>query len=183
MAKKEMKKLRKAGPKATSSLAAHAEQATADYERALGLLQKRDYAAAAERFEAILAAYPQEREIADRCRIYLAVCRRNAVDKVPVLKRPEDYLYQGDIESNRQHYDEALKHLDRARKMSPQDDRVVYTVATTLALKGEKEQALSSLKEAIELNSRNRIYAQQDPDFDLLRDEGDFIDLVFPAKV
>lgn len=182
MAKKEMKKLKKVGQKTASTLAAHAEKATADYERALGLLHKRQYAEAGEQFEAILAAYPQEREIADRCRIYRDVCRRNATEKVHPLKRPEDYFYQGILESNRQHYDEALKHFDRALKLGPRDDRVVYIMASTLALKGEKDQALSSLKEAIELNSANRIHALQDPDFDLLREEGDFLDLVAPAK-
>ena len=183
MAKKEMKKLKKAGhQKMASSLAAHAEQAMADYESALGFLHKRQYAEAGDRFEAILAAYPQEREIADRCRIYRDVCRRNATEKVHPLKRPEDYFYQGILESNRQHYDEALKHFDRALKMSPKDDRVVYIMASTLALKGEKDQALSNLREAIDLNSPNRIHAQQDPDFDLLREEGDFLDLVAPAK-
>jgi tetratricopeptide (TPR) repeat protein len=183
MAKKEMKKLKKAGQKMASSLVAHAEQATADYESALGFLHKRQYSDAAKHFEAILAAYPQEREIADRCRIYIDVCRRNETEKVHPLKHQDDYFYQGILESNRQHYDEALKHLDRALKMGPKDDRVVYLVASTLALKGEKDQALTSLREAIELNSVNRIHAQQDPDFDLLREEGDFLDLVSPAKV
>jgi tetratricopeptide (TPR) repeat protein len=94
----------------------------------------------------------------------------------------DDYYYQGVLESNRQQYDEALKHLDRAQKMSPKDDRVIYAIASTQSLKGDREQALAALKEAIELNVVNRIQAQQDPDFDPLRDDDAFIDMVLARK-
>jgi len=66
--------------------------------------------------------------------------------------------------------------------MDPKDDRVLYTMASTQALKGDREQALSALKEAIGMNAANRIHAQQDPDFDPLRDDDAFIDMVTPPK-
>jgi len=182
MAKKEIKKSKKAGQKTASSLTVHAEQALHTYEHSLNLLRKKQFAEAAEAFRGLLKSFPQEKEIADRCRAYLRVCERGSDDKAMPLKRVEDYYYQGIVESNRQQYDEALKHLDRALEMSPRDDRVLYIVASTQALKGDREQALSALKEAIELNAVNRIYAQQDPDFEPLRDDDAFLDLVLPRK-
>jgi len=178
MAKKEIKKGKKTASRPVSSLAAHAEQAIKDYDQALALLRQKDYPAAADAFERVIKTYPDEKEMADRCRIYLSVCERERSEKVLPLKKAEDYYYQGIVESNRQQYDEALKHLDKALKMNPGDDRFLYAIAATQALKGEREQALSLLKEAIETNPENRIHAQTDPDFDLLSDDDAFIDLV-----
>ena len=182
MAKKEIKKSKKAGQKTAVALSVHAEQALQEYDRALQLLRKQEFAGAADGFKAILKNHPQEKEIADRCRVYLRVCERDLGEKVMPLKRVEDYYYQGVLECNRQRYDEALKHLDRALKMNPKDDRVLYVLAATQALKGEREQALSSLKEAIDLNATNRIHAQNDPDFETLREDDAFLDLVLPHK-
>ncbi len=182
MAKKEIKKSKKAGQRAPATLSAHAEQAIQEYEQALLLLRKEQFAEATEGFKAVLKNHPQEKEVADRCRAYLRVCERGAGEKVMPLKREEDYYYQGVLECNRQRYDEALKHLDRALKLSPKDDRVLYVLASTQALKGDRDQALSALKEAIDLNAANRIHARQDPDFDPLRDDDAFLDLVQPRK-
>jgi len=182
MAKKEIKKGKKTTTRPVSTLAAHAEQAVKDYDHALGLLRRKDYGGAADAFAKVIKAYPDEKEMADRCRIYLSVCEREQSDKVLPLKKAEDYYYQGIVESNRQKYDEALKHLDKALKMSPKDDRFLYATAATQALKGEREQALNLLKEAIETNPENRVHAQSDPDFDLLSDDDAFIDLISPER-
>ena len=110
MAKKEIRKSKRIASRPVSSLAAHAEQAVKDYEQALGLLHRRDYAGAAEAFEKVIKTYPEEKEMADRCRAYLRACEREQSDKVLPLKRAEDYYYQAIVESNRQRYDEALGH-------------------------------------------------------------------------
>jgi len=182
MAKKEIKKSKKAAQRTGPSLAVHTEQAVQDYERALSLLHKKQYSEAADRFQAVIADNPSEQEIADRCRVYVRICKRSMDEKIQPLKRLEDYYYQGIVESNRQQYDEALKHLDRALKLDPKNDRVVYLIASTLALKGERDQALVSLQEAIGLNPLNRTHAQQDPDFDLLREDEMFLALVAPRQ-
>ena len=181
MAKKEIKKSKKGAAKPASTLAAHAEAALRDYEQALALLHRRDYTGAIPRFQEVLKTYPEEKEMADRCRLYLKVCQRELSEKVVPLKRAEDYYYQGIMESNRQRYDDALRHLDQARKLDPQDPRVLYAMASTHALSGNRDAALDTLKEAIDANPQNRIAAQQDPDFDGLRDDDVFVEMVSPA--
>jgi tetratricopeptide (TPR) repeat protein len=182
MAKKEIKKSKKAGQKSASSLSVHAEQAVQAYLHALEQLRRKQYAEAIDGFKSILKAHPQEKEIGDRCRTYIRVCERDMDDKIVPLKRADDYYYRAVVESNRQRYDEALKLLDQALKLSPKDDRFMYVMASTRALKGDRESALSALKEAIDLNGVNRIQAQQDPDFDPLRDDDAFIDMVLLRK-
>jgi tetratricopeptide (TPR) repeat protein len=183
MAKKEIKKSsKKVASRPMSTLAAHAEQAVKEYEHALGLLHHKDYAAAADAFHQVIKNFPDEKEMADRCRAFIRACERESSDKSVSLKHSEDFYYQGILESNRQRYDEAIRHLDKALKMDPSNDRVLYVMASTQALKGEREAALRMLKEAITANPENRIHAQQDPDFEPLRDDDAFIDLVSAAR-
>ncbi len=181
MAKKELKKSKKAGQK-TASLAVHAEQAIQDYERALDLFQRKRLSEAADAFKAFLRDHPHEKEIGDRCRAYLRISERETESKDLPLKRADDYYYQAVVESNRQQYDEAIKHLDQALKLEPRDDRLHYALASTQSLRGDRDQALSALKAAIELNAVNRIHARQDPDFEPLRDDDAFIDMVMIRK-
>ena len=182
MAKKEIKKSKKAASKPVSTLAAHAEQAVKEYEHALDLLHRKEYAEAAARFTSVIENFRDEKEIADRCRLYLKVCAREQSEKVLPLKKLDDYYYQGILDVNRQRYDQALQHLDRALKMNPHDDRVLYVIASAQALKGDRDLALSSLRVAIEANPQNRVQAQQDPDFEGLREDDEFLDLVSPPK-
>jgi hypothetical protein len=66
--------------------------------------------------------------------------------------------------------------------MSPNDERFLYATAATRSLMGEREGALTLLKEAIQANPENRIHAQNDPDFEALSDDDAFIDLVSEGK-
>ena len=182
MAKKEIKKSKKSAQKTTTSLAAHQQQALKEYERAVGLLQQKKFSEATQRFKVFITEHPDEKEMTDRCRVYLRICERSEDDKPKVAKTADDLYYQGMLESNRQMYDRALESFKNALKTNPQDDRVVYVMATTLALKGEKAPAISHLRQAIDLNAINRAQAQLDSDFDGLREDEEFRDLVHPAK-
>ena len=87
MAKKELKKSKKAGQK-TAPLSVHAEQAIQDYEKALDLFHKKQFSEAVGAFRAFLKAHPQEKEIGDRCRAYLRIAERETGDKAVPLQRP-----------------------------------------------------------------------------------------------
>ncbi len=164
------------------SLAIH-EKAIKEFERGVGHLHRQNYAEALERFQAIVQTYPQEKELLDRAQVYVRICRGMADrNKAPQPKKPEDFFYFGVIKANEADYDEAVKFLDRALQASPKDEKIHYVLASTLALKGDRQEALKYLREAIELNTTNRIYARNDPDFEPLRDEEDFQNLVHPEE-
>jgi hypothetical protein len=55
-------------------------------------------------------------------------------------------------------------------------------MASTRALKGERDLALKHLQEAIALNTQNRFYAMNDQDFESIRDEEPFENLVYPNE-
>lgn len=177
MAKKEIKKSKKAAP----SLASRLQQVVQEFEGAVKLLNQKKYPAAAAAFQAIISDHPQEKEILDRCRVYRTLCESRQDEKVQAPEGAEEFYYQGVLETNRQQYDRAIEHLEQAHKLEPSADRFVYVLATTLALKGERDLALTRLREAIDLNAVNRAYAQQDGDFDTLRDDESFLELVYPS--
>src|SRR5207245_2018335 len=52
--------------------------AVALYEQGLELLQRHDYGAAADRLESVLRLYPDEKELHERVRLYLNVCRKHS---------------------------------------------------------------------------------------------------------
>ena len=184
MKKAPAKKMTKAPVKTTptNTWMIH-EKALKDFERGVGLLQKQSYAEALERFEAIVGSFPQERELTDRAGVYLRICRNLLERKETQPRRPEDFFYYGVIRANEADYDEAVRLLEKALQAAPKDEKVHYVLASTLALKGERREALEHLREAIELNTTNRIYARNDPDFEPLRDDENFQNLIHPEEI
>ena len=158
------------------------EKALKELERGMAHLQKQNYAEALERFQSIVDSFPQEKELLDRAAVYIRICKGMIDRKPPQPKKPEDFFYFGVIKANEAEYDEAVTYLSRALETSPKDEKVHYVLASTLALKGDRQEALDHLRKAVELNATNRIYARNDPDFEPLRDDETFQNLIHPEE-
>jgi tetratricopeptide (TPR) repeat protein len=75
-------------------------------------------------------------------------------------------------------YDEAA---ERGRKLLADDppySALYYNVACCESLAGRKQDAIEHLRRAIELSGKSRDYAREDSDFDPLRDEPAFEQLI-----
>lgn len=159
------------------------EKAIKEMERGLHSLHKQSYGEAVNHFQAILGGFPQEKELLDRAQMYLRVCRNMMQEKKSASNRkPEEMFYLGVMKANEASYDEAVEFLDRALQSNPRDDRAHYVMASTRALKGDRELALKHLQEAIGLNGTNRVYAQNDPDFEPIRGDDGFQNLIYPEE-
>jgi hypothetical protein len=53
-------------------------------------------------------------------------------------------------------------------------------MAATAARAGDSATALKSLRQAVSVGPANRAQARQDPDFDTLRDDEEFLSIVYP---
>ena len=76
---------------------------------------------------------------------------------------------------------EYAEAADRGRKVLEADPpyaNLFYNVACCESLAGQKDEALGHLRRAIELSERARAYAKDDSDFDPIRDEPAFKELV-----
>ena len=149
-------------------------EAVALYERGLEALQRHDYRAAADRFESVLRQYPEEKELHERVRLYLNICRRHVGQDEPLPQTLEERLFASTIAINGGKYEEAISHLRLVRDEDPDNDHALYMLAVAHAQRGEHAAAIAHLERAIAVNSENRALARQDPDLDPLRGDESF---------
>jgi len=148
--------------------------AVAAYEKGLEALQRHDYNNALELFEGVLTSFPEERELHERVRLYLNVCRRHAAPKASAPQSVQERLYASTLALNGGRYDEAIAHLRLVRDEDPDNDHALYMLAVAHAQRGEHAESIAHLERAIALNPENRAIARRDPDLDALHDDDAF---------
>jgi tetratricopeptide (TPR) repeat protein len=144
------------------------------YERGLEALQRHDYRTALEQLESVLRLYPDEKELHERVRLYINVCRRQVVPRESEPQSIDERLYAATLAINGGRYDEALTLLRLVRDEDADNDHALYMLAVAHAQREELAEALAHLQRAIALNHENRALARQDPDLDPLRDHDAF---------
>ena len=149
-------------------------EAVALYERGLELLQQHDYAGAADRFETVLKQFPEEKELQERVKLYLNICRRQASSVEATPQTVEERLYASTLALNGGRYDEAISHLRLVRDEDPDNDHALYMLAVAHAQRGELAEAVAHVERAIAINPENRALARTDPDLDPLREDDTF---------
>ena len=144
------------------------------YEQAMKVFHKGDFVKASELLKTFVAKYPSEKEILDRAKIYLTICQaRKVKEKIP-LKTFNDYYEYSIYRMNQGGYQEALKSLDKARQMKPKEGKILYLMADVFCLMGKKEECLDHLKKAIQMDKYFSILAQNEADFENLREDKKF---------
>src|SRR2546428_621856 len=83
-------------------------EAVALYEQGLERLQQHDYAGAADRLEAVLEQFPDEKELHERVKLYLNVCRKQASAAQASPRTIEERLYASTLALNGGRYAEAI---------------------------------------------------------------------------
>jgi tetratricopeptide (TPR) repeat protein len=183
---KRMEKLGLAGTAGTPAakkaltmkeLSRHTENARKDFDRGVAALQKKKFEEAERNFLDLIQKYPEEKELVDRARVYLAVCERRKKAANPALIEPEDFYYAAVLEKNRGNVSEAIDHLKRAARKNG-GGRVDFLLACCYAQIGDSVTALEHLRQAIEEDQRHRVLARHDRDFDPVRDSPEFQDLL-----
>jgi outer membrane protein assembly factor BamD (BamD/ComL family) len=149
-------------------------EAVALYEQGLERLQQHDYTGAADRLDAVLKQFPEEKELHERVKLYLNVCRKQAAAVPASPQTIEERLYASTIAINGGRYDEAISHLRLVRDEDPDNDHALYMLAVAHAQRGELAEAVAHVERAIAMNPENRALARTDPDLDPLREDESF---------
>jgi tetratricopeptide (TPR) repeat protein len=149
-------------------------EAVALYERGLEALQRHDYDGAVELLESVLRVYPEEKELHERVRLYLNICRRQATPRESTPQTIEERLYASTLAINGGRYDEAISHLRLVRGEDPDNDHALYMLAVAHVQRGEHAEAIAHLERAIALNPENRALARRDADLEPLRQDESF---------
>ena len=149
------------------------EKALSAYSQAMRAFRKGDYAKAKELLNAFHEKFMRERELVDRAQIYLSICENRQKDTIP-LKSFEDYYQYAVYKLNQKDYKQALKLLEKARKEDPKQGKVVYLMAVAFCLMEETEKCLKTLKEAVHLDKFFGILAQNETDFEPIKEDKKF---------
>jgi len=146
--------------------------------KGIELIYKKDFKKALNELTTLMKSFPEETEILARARSYMQICEREE----QAQKKPEitqDQLYSlGVLEHNKANYDEAISYFQQSLKKHPDADYIYYSIAASLAMKGEREAFLDHLKKAIELNEDSRIHARNDNDFSAYETDEEFAALL-----
>jgi tetratricopeptide (TPR) repeat protein len=147
-------------------------------ERGIKLIYQKDFKRARTELKLLMESYPGETEILAGARTYLQICaREEAAHRKPVVANDELYA-MGVVEHNRADYAKALSYFSQSLEKHQDSDHIYYSLAATLAMKGDRADALRNLRKAIELNEENRVFAKNDSDFTPLHSEKEFLDLI-----
>lgn len=162
-------------------LAPARQQQLKAYEKALKHFQQQKFHRAKQSFERVLEG--PGKELSDRAQVHLRICeQRISRPPVPAVKSAEDHYTQGVALMNLGRWDEAREHFDRARKVAPKADHIVYAMAALDCLTGEADSAMENLKIAIQLRPENRYHARNDEDFSFLQEDPRFTELLYPER-
>jgi len=157
--------------KATSAALLH-------LEKGIELIFKKDYKKALKELNSLFQSYPDETEILARARSYILICEREK-ESPPKTEASTDQLYAlGVLEHNKANYDAAISYFRQSSKIHPDADYIYYSIAASLAMKGDLAASIENLKKAIELNEDSRIHAKNDQDFSILEEDEEFAELV-----
>lgn len=151
----------------------HSEAARKEYEKGTVALQKKKYEEAEKHFRALLEGFGDERELADRARLYLAVCQRQTKAAARPAGDAEDVYYAALVEKNRKNYPGAIEQLRKSSRRNG-DGKVPYLLACCYAQMNDADNALEALEQAIAEDEGSRALARRDPDFEPLRSSAGF---------
>jgi tetratricopeptide (TPR) repeat protein len=151
-------------------------------EAGIKLMYAEQYDKAIKCFKELITDFPDEVEIQAAARANINACEKKMHDKArSVIRSADDHYHVAVAFLNGGQIDPAMSHLQQALKMEPKGGHILYAIAAANALKGDKEQALSFLKQSIHHGPENRFHAAQDSDFAALVEEPAFRELLTPS--
>ena len=159
------------------------EAAVEQFATASALFLKGQFGEARPLFDAVaVAATPDEPILADRSRTYASICLRKVSVPAAGAENADALYHLGIVAANAGRLDEAWSLLERATGHRPNDASILYARASVRGLQGNVEGAATELKKSVAIDPKFRFQAASDSDFDKVRDEAAFIDIIEPSN-
>ncbi len=144
------------------------------FDRGMEHFHRREMEAAATAFGELVDLHPDERELIDRARTYLAVARNGKKEREKPLHDVVEIYHAAVFEKNRGDCRKAIELVASANGAPDVDGRLCYLAACCNALLGRPAEALDALARAIEISGQNRIQARLEADLASLKGEPRF---------
>ena len=156
------------------------EKALAAFTKAVKVFVNKDDEKSKEAFSEFIGEHHDEKELVDRANIYLGIIEHRLNPPKVTLKTAEDYYVNGIFNMNQGGLDDALKSFEKALSKDPKQGKVLYAMADASCLKGEYDSSLEYLGQAVKLDSRFSTLAQNESDFDPIKKDQRFFDIINP---
>ena len=152
--------------------------ALSQLEKGIESIYRKDFKKAIAELQSLIEKYPNDAEIAARARSYLDICRRGEARQKKTPATHDQTYALGVLEHNSGNYDKAIAYFQQSLEKYPRADYIYYSMAASLALKGNVHAAIENLRKAVELNGESRVHAKNDPDFAVLESHTEFLEMV-----
>ena len=143
-------------------------EAVALFESAMESMQRHAYADAATGFRALMEAFPGERALMERARVYHELCERELRKRPAAPQTVEERLTAATAALNDGDLGRAEHLVQSVLLEDPRQDLALYLQAAIEARRGAADAALSRLREAIALSPDAAAQARFDADFESL---------------
>jgi len=157
------------------------DEALAEYSDAIRQMHGGDFASARAVFQKIVEQRRDEPALVERARTYMRHCDRKLAPAGDAPSSADALFYQAVLRINNGDADEAVRLLDQALQLEPESARLLYARASASAIKGDADSAVTDLRRAIAGDPQVRFQAGNDPDFEKIREEPAFIDIIEPS--
>lgn len=154
-----------------------------EYEKALQLFHKRNYAKAGEAFKLISETYKGSEfysvlEIQTRAKSYLNIAQAQLHPLKLKLESAQDQVCEGAYQLNIGNIDQALAHLTNAEKNNCRDAHLYFLMAAAYLRKEDTANALRYVEKCLKKDATYRVVLYNDPDLEPLQQNPDFLKLV-----
>ncbi|MBP1659822.1 MAG: hypothetical protein H6P95_1014 [Candidatus Aminicenantes bacterium] len=150
------------------------QKALAAFGMAVKEFQKGEFDKAASSFKDFIEKFPADKEVVDRARAYLAIAQKRPKKDAVSLKTFEDHYRYAVARINQKDYAGAVKLLEKALEFKQHEGLVHYLMADAHSLMGQVDEALETLKKAIQKDKTYAVMAQNEPDFEALWEDKKF---------
>ncbi|HKQ59928.1 MAG TPA: tetratricopeptide repeat protein [Candidatus Polarisedimenticolaceae bacterium] len=157
------------------------ERLLAGYTAALELLHAGKYAEAQRAFADVAATGAGEWVLAERARTHERICARRAAPPAALPNGADELYHLAVMHANAGNGEQARQLLDQALAAEPNSARLLYARSSAWAIQGHAEGAVADLRKAISAEPALRFQAANDPDFERIREEPAFIDVIEPS--
>ena len=143
-------------------------------------LQRHDYERAREAFQQLLTAFPSERALVERVRVFLELCERE-LRTSPVPANVEERVTLATAALNDGNDSLAERLAGQVLDEIADHDLALYILAAVGSRRGDTTTALAYLRRAVHVSPDISAQARHDADFAELRDAPEFRSIVEPS--
>jgi len=174
-------KKKESAEKAAALVTAAYEAALEEYQSGLKLMREGNFNGAQEALERCRDSAGGEPELAERASTYIRICESRLAPAADEPTGAEPLFREAVFKLNAGEIDQSLQLLTRALVDDPTSVDLLYVRACAWAKQGSAEKAVGDLRQAIASDPKVRFQAVNDPDFERIREEPAFIDIIEPT--